>query len=574
MKLKIGTKFAIGFGTIIFLILIMAITSFIALQRVKQDIEKNSAASARMVLAEQILVQHSSTVSGIRAYVAYGNEAYYQQIEGNFEKTLSLENELLSAARNEKKPEVQGLIDQTTEYKNRVFSEIIPNAKRYHEAAARGDTAHLAEYKIALSIASQHVAPAVKEIDDFLTKAATDNVSIGKDLMLSSIATANTILIITILISAVSLILGCLIAWRLTNSIRKPVLYVTHIADAYASGDLKQNIEISSSDEIGDLGRSLNIMHQHFVEMISTIRSASEQLVAASEQTAASTEEITATAEEISRNMQSLSREAETGNNSMVEASKALVQLASLVQIAKSKAARSSETSEETMLVAEDGRSMLEQSVEKMSNIKNQTEKSSRIILELNEYSQKIAQIIDMITGIASQTNLLALNAAIEAARAGEQGRGFAVVAEEVRKLAEQSSQGAQEITVLVNRVTEKTEEAVQSMDQNVVEVEQGVQKVNEAGRTIERILQAVRQTVGDTKEIMGVTAEEVATSEQIMKLIDSLATVIETVTTHCEEVAASTEQQTAGMQSVAASSEETSAMANQLETSVERFKL
>jgi len=272
--------------------------------------------------------------------------------------------------------------------------------------------------------------------------------------------------------------------------------------------------------------------------------------------------------------MQQLAQEADLGNRSMLEASQALVELSSLIQIAKSKADNTVENSETTLIAAEDGRHRVTDSVTRMDNIKEQTQHSSQIIGELNTYSQQISQITNTITNLAKQTNLLALNAAIEAARAGEHGRGFAVVAEEVRKLAEQSDQGAQEITSLVNVVTEKTNLAVAAMAQNVVEVEAGVSTVNAAGKALDSILLEVKKTVMETQEIGKVTSSEVASSEQIIKLIDALATMIESVAAHGEEIAASSEQQSAAMQTVAASAEETSAMAHQLKGSVEKFKV
>jgi methyl-accepting chemotaxis protein len=226
------------------------------------------------------------------------------------------------------------------------------------------------------------------------------------------------------------------------------------------------------------------------------------------------------------------------------------------------------------MQAAVAGRNKVNETVQNMQHLKEQSHTTSEIVKELNQYSQQIGQIIDTITAIAGQTNLLALNAAIEAARAGEQGRGFAVVAEEVRKLAEQSNQGAQEITALVQKVAEKTENTVRAMSQNGQEVERGFTTVNEAGNALDHILQAVEKTVAEVKGITDVTTEEVANSGQIVGLINKVASMVETMAANAQQVSTASEVQSAAMQTVAASAEETSAMANQLKTSVERFQL
>lgn len=574
LQLKIGTKIAASFGVVIALILIMAINSLISLGNAKDDLEKIEQANVRMTLANDIAYQYKVTVSGLRAYVAYGDDVYLGKVDSDFEKVIKLEKDLLALARPDKKAEVQNVIDETTKYKNAVLSEFLPNAKQYNTLLAAGNYSAAQEYKMKLVEFAKRVAPQATAIEKALDGFAAINVELSKGLVTQSIVNGKSVMTTSTIISVLVLVLGIIIAITLTNMIRRPITKLTAIAHQYAQGDLRGDIEVTSSDEIGQLAGSLQEMHKHFVEMISNIRSASEQLAAASQEMAASTEEVTSSSEEVSANMQQLAQEADLGNRSMLEASQALVELSSLIQIAKSKADNTVGNSETTLIAAEDGRHRVTDSVTRMDNIKEQTQHSSQIIGELNTYSQQISQITNTITNLAKQTNLLALNAAIEAARAGEHGRGFAVVAEEVRKLAEQSDQGAQEITSLVNVVTEKTNLAVAAMTQNVVEVESGVSTVNAAGKALDSILLEVKKTVMETQEIGKVTSSEVASSEQIIKLIDALATMIESVAAHGEEIAASSQQQSAAMQTVAASAEETSAMAHQLKGSVEKFKV
>jgi methyl-accepting chemotaxis protein len=574
LQLKIGTKIAASFAIVIALIIIMAINSFITLGNAKADLERIDQANVRMALADAIALQYKITVSGLRAYAAYGDEAYLGRIDSDFEKVIKLEQDLLALARPEIKQEVQSVIDETIIYRNTITAEFIPIAKEYNMRIAAGDFGKAQEHKVKLAEFAKRIAPQSQGIEKKIDGFAQMNAEVARDLIKESITNSNNVIITSGIISVVVLLLGAIIAITLTNMIRRPVVKLTEIAHQYANGDLRSQVEVTSSDEIGQLSASLQEMHKNFVEMISNIRSASEQLAGASEEMATSTEEVTTSSEDVSKNMQHLAQEADSGNHSMLDASQALVELSSLIQIAKSKSENTIVNSENTLQAAEEGRLRVTESVNKMDNIKEQTQNSSQVIEELNTYSQQISQITNTITNLAKQTNLLALNAAIEAARAGEHGRGFAVVAEEVRKLAEQSDQGAQEITSLVKMVTEKTNLAVTAMAQNVIEVGSGVSTVNEAGVALDSILEAVKKTVIETKDIGEVTSSEVASSEQIVKLINSLATIIESVAAHGEEVAASSQQQSAAMQTVAASAEETSAMAHQLKSSVEKFKI
>lgn len=572
IKVKLGAKFAVSFGIILLLMLIITANSFVNLLNVKEDMRNIGGANDRMALADDIDVNYKNTVALIRAFAAYGDEIYLGQLTSSFDELLKSENSLLAQARAEKRQEVQGLIDETTQYKDVILKEYIPIAKTYHAAKNRGEFAQAQEYEKMLAAIAKRMAPLAQSISAKCDSIADNNVNLAKTLISESQQRADRVNQFSIIVSVVALILGLTVAVLLTNMIRKPTLALTEIAKQYAAGDLRSIVEVKTSDEIGELGASLKSMHNSFVNMITQIRTAAEQLAKASEQMAASTEEVTSASEGISDSMQHLSNEADSGNNSMLEASQALVELSSLIQIAKRKAESTSANSTETLAAAENGRIKVNESVGKMGNITEQTKHSSQIISELSEYSQQISQIIDTITSIAKQTNLLALNAAIEAARAGEHGRGFAVVAEEVRKLAEQSDQGAQEITALVQKVTEKTQLAVVAMAQNVTEVESGVTTVNEAGVALDKILTAVTSMAKETREIETITSEQVANSDQIVQLINGLSTVIETVAAHSEEVTASAEEQASVMQTVAAASEETNAMALELKDSVDKF--
>ena len=572
MKLKVGAKIGISFGVIIVLIGIMSIYSLTSLRSANEDLEKINEANVRMILANDIVIQYKLTISEIRGYVAYGDEARFSKVDNNFNQVLTLEKELLQLARPDKKQAVQELVDETTKYKNIIMTEYMPVAKEYNIELSAGNFTKSEELRKKLVQIAKNVALQAAKIEKTTDEFSNINEEAAKGLIKESIATADKVMVSSTVISLLVLVFGIGVAIFLTNMIRRPVIELTEIAKQYAQGDLRKSVQVKTSDEIGELADSIRTMHTSFVDMISNIRSASEQLAATSEEMAASTQQVTATSGEISDNMLNLAKEAETGNQSMLDASQALVQLSSLIQMAKAKADHTCENSEQTLVAAENGRLKVDESVSKMDHIKEQAEKSSQIIGELNDYSQQISHITDTITNLAKQTNLLALNAAIEAARAGEHGRGFAVVAEEVRKLAEQSDQGAQEITSLVKMVTEKTNVAVYAMAQNVLEVENGVSTVNEAGLALDRIVQAVKQTTAEAKEIGALTSEEVANSDQIVKVIDHLATVIETVATHGEEVSASAEEQSAAMQTVAASAEQTSAMAHQLKNSVEKF--
>jgi methyl-accepting chemotaxis protein len=341
-----------------------------------------------------------------------------------------------------------------------------------------------------------------------------------------------------------------------------------------ASGNLAlSEITVTTNDEIGRLATAINSMVRNLRSLVKTVSVSAEQVVAASEETAASVEQVSSTAAEVAGNSSRLAADAVAGTASVVEVSKSLLELSSLVDIAKREATSAATNSRTTLNTALEGRDTVTNTVACMGNIKDKTLEAEELMTTLNQYIAKIGAITDTITGIASQTNLLSLNAAIEAARAGEAGRGFAVVAQEVRKLADQSTKGATEVSALIQRVKESTTAAARAMQGSRAEVEDGVASASQAQSALENIFAAINNTVTDIEAVMAITDEEVTQSDRIIDLIDSLATVIENTAHQAEEVSTATNQTATVMDSLAANSTGTNKMAASLKAAIAFFR-
>ena len=209
-----------------------------------------------------------------------------------------------------------------------------------------------------------------------------------------------------------------------------------------------------------------------------------------------------------------------------------------------------------------------------MARIEQTVSSSAKVVTKLGEQSQEIGQIIDTISGIAGQTNLLALNAAIEAARAGEQGRGFAVVAEEVRKLAEQSGQAAQQITGLISEIQKDTLQAVSAMQQGTQEVTAGMQAVSAAGDSFRSIVHTIQEVSSQVKVIASAIEEMAQGSVHVSEAIQKIEVVSQETMGQTQSVSAATEEQSATMEEIAASSRSLVGLASELQKAIERFKI
>lgn len=381
-------------------------------------------------------------------------------------------------------------------------------------------------------------------------------------------------IILGIVIIAAALI-AIVIGWLAGRAISLPIVKLSEEANRISRGDLTvEEIKTKNKDEIGDLTASFNDMVLNLRRLVGTTRTSADELAAASEQMAASAEQVTSAVGEISHSTSDVATAAENGNQSVLDASKVLLELSSLIQIAKQKATDAEKNSESTFHTATEGKKIVDHTILKMDSIQSRTLQMEELITTLNQYTKEIQAITNMITSIAAQTNLLALNASIEAARAGEHGRGFAVVAEEVRKLAEQSNDGATKVSDLIHKISKSMVDVVSSMQENRLEVEEGTNIVAQAGNALENILTAVGNALEQVNSITDITTAEVATSEKIVELIHSLASVIENTAANAEEVSAAIQETSAAMQTVSANAEETSAMASELKRAVEHFKV
>ncbi|WP_371381127.1 methyl-accepting chemotaxis protein [Sporomusa aerivorans] len=348
---------------------------------------------------------------------------------------------------------------------------------------------------------------------------------------------------------------------------------VTCVEDVAAGNLAIPEIVITSQDEIGRLGTAINAMVLNLRSLVQTVSQSAEQVVAASQETAASVEQVSVTAAEVANNSVALANDAAIGTVSVVEVSKSLLELSSLTDIAKREAASAAASSKETLNTALEGRQTVDHTVVCMDNIKIKTTETEKEITMLNQYIAQISAITETITNIASQTNLLALNAAIEAARAGEAGRGFAVVAKEVKHLAEQSTRGAGEVSLLISKVTQSIAAAVAAIEGSRMKVEEGVASAGQAHKTLENILTAVNHTATDIEAVLAITDEEVTHSDILIDLIDSLATVIENTAQQAKEVSGATHQTSSVMDCLATTSTATNSMATNLKLAMAQFR-
>ncbi|HOV80297.1 MAG TPA: methyl-accepting chemotaxis protein [Bacillota bacterium] len=306
-------------------------------------------------------------------------------------------------------------------------------------------------------------------------------------------------------------ILGALVFYLLSRPLSKAINYLIDFSNQIVQGDLTLSMDTGAMGEFSTLGLNLEKickgMSAYFsrsLENVKVLDQAGEQISASTSQISKGTQD---QADQVQQLLRSVEDFAASAKNSAEEAEGA-ARLAG-----------------DTDQAARQGDQALKKVVEGMNIINSR-------IAELGENSSKIGQIVDVIDDIAAQTNLLALNAAIEAARAGEHGRGFAVVAEEVRHLAENSSNATKEIGQLVTTIQEGTKEAVEAVDQ-------GIGLIENAGESFRSIQELITETTSLIQDLALSAKKQAATSENLLSGAQTIAAVSEEAAASTEEAAA-----------------------------------
>ncbi|HJF32017.1 MAG TPA: methyl-accepting chemotaxis protein [Sporosarcina psychrophila] len=378
-----------------------------------------------------------------------------------------------------------------------------------------------------------------------------------------------------ILISLIPMIIASIITIllirRKTKSISALIAHAKEIADGNLS--IKDTV-VTSKDEVGDLGRTLNIMTANLRNMIGTVKSTSIQLTRNSLDTTASLNEMQMAVQQVAHNMSETAASISDGTINAEHASKILSTLANDLQDSKEKADLSVENSQLTMQTAEEGQHSVNDINNDMEKIRVSSNEAGGTIQNLIESTTKIQNITNSIASIAAQTNLLALNASIEAARAGEHGKGFAVVAEEVRKLAEQSNIEVLEVEKLVHDITESISQVVSSTSESTKLIESGTETVRMTATSLSNISRAVSETVKEINLISELTTAEAESSSRVVELINQLTQSIHSIEDMTNNISAATEQTSASIDEVAIRSAEMSHMAQDLEKVVGQFRL
>ncbi len=465
--------------------------------------------------------------------------------DGRKDQRATLEDELAACQRS-----VDKLLTMTPLFTadQKINFEGYINA-RTHFIEEAGDVVALRAspgWNQAQFICSNTVTPLAIQADGILGQIVDESIANADTQVASLDARSSFLQTMVLVLAGVATLLSIGVALLLRRIICPPLVRAAEAAQRVAEGDLTVRVKANTNDEVGDLGRNFNDMIEKISEIIGLVADTASEVAAAST-------EIAATSEQMSSGMQEQSSQVTQISAAIEEMS------ASVIEVAR-KSAEAAENAEQSGRAASEGGSVVNQTIGEINAIREAVDASSNSVAELGKRGEQIGAIIEVINDIADQTNLLALNAAIEAARAGEHGRGFAVVADEVRKLADRTTQATEEIGQSISAIQSETTSAVQRMDAGSRQVESGVGKATEAGRSLTQIVSNAREVASMIQSIAAATEQQSATSEEVARNIELIASV--------------TDQSRDGSQQAAEAARQLSQRAERLQGLVGKFKV
>lgn len=509
-NLSIRTRLGLAFGIIILLMIALIAFSITQLQRIGQlDNEIVEVDMAKLEAARTLEINTRANAARIMSlFITEDPDQVTEvnnRIKGNTDNITKAMATLNAMVDSEHGKALLGAVKAASDQFNESFDTVATQLARH-------------DRETAILVMNSKTTPDLEQLQTAIKALVQNQVAVLNDSHTEAQQALSASQTWMIIVSVITVVIGIVMAWWISLSITAPLKRAVELAESVASGDLRQEIDVTSRDETGQLLLALKNMNQNLAGIISQVTTGAHAISAATN--------------EIAQGNIDLSSRTEQQASSLEETASSLEEMTSTVHQNVSHAQDVSRLANSAATTAHDGGVAVSRVIDTMASIE--------------ETAKRVVSITAIIDGIAFQTNILALNAAVEAARAGETGRGFAVVATEVRSLAHRAASAAKDIKDLIN--------------DSVQQIETGGKLVNEAGQTIQDVVNQAKRVSHTIDEIAAASQEQSAGIDQINQAVLQMDQV--------------TQQNAALVEEAAAAASALENQARQLTQAVSMFKL
>ena len=559
-------KILVSFSVVLAILVGMAAYSYMTIRSISNEVNEVTSNDMKFLeSANSMTFSVANRAKIARDYILFNREEFKEQFSAETQVAIEKESilqEAVESGRISKEIEtaLEDADEKTIKWRKLVTEEIIP---LYDSGDQEAAIKLMEEECLPYSQAAIEAWVKVVEIQNSITNSRTDEV-------LSSAAVSKAVLIIS---SLIAIILAVMIALYNARNISNGIKIVVERLEAIAKGDLRgELLKSKSKDEIGRLATASNTMIADLNTLMIRVAKTSERVANSSEQFTVSAEQSSYRTAQVTESIQNIAYGSEIASQKVEDSVLAVGEMTLEVQRIAESSVDVSQESQNTKNQANEGNALIQKAIHQMQSIQNSVRTTSKLVMNLEERSTEIGQIVDVITGIADQTNLLALNASIEAARAGEHGRGFAVVAGEVSKLAEQSKKSAEQIAGLIHHIQSDTNEAVHAMNQGTGEAEAGTRVISEAGQAFGRILASIHLVSEKMIEVSSSAKQMAGTAQQVDDSITSLTDIAQKTSANAQNVAGVSKEQLASIHEIANSAASLNRLSEELQTELKKF--